>query len=355
MHTRRQGPSTPRSALVLVPAKLNYFYDLHGRRLAEALHALGFDVEVSTLARRPEKNYDWCVLTNISEIVLSHDKEDAEDVTGDITWEEELAAIDAIRRLHKHCRVVTACSLDCVGTAWYSAIEQRCAASAIATILDFGLHDQSRFLGPDGPERRPAYWFVPNGLTPSERRALDSATDDHRPLPWAFVGHTTANRAALVDRLMQQVDPRGFVYMPGIGKITEKGSPHLNQKQYDTVLRRTRYQVWCSHHTHFYMESERFRMSLLAGSVPVKVVPDRKAVPPRLLFDYLVLDEEEVAGRLREMDFAAVRRRFRDDFRAVPGVAAGLAGYLVAAGVLRPGEAEEAAEPEESPGMRKAG
>ena len=40
--------------------------------LAEALHGLGFDVEVSTLARRPEKNYDWCVLTNISEIVLSH-------------------------------------------------------------------------------------------------------------------------------------------------------------------------------------------------------------------------------------------------------------------------------------------
>jgi hypothetical protein len=354
MHTRRQGPGTARSALVLVPAKLNYFYDLHGRRLADALQALGFDVDVCTLARRPEKTYDWCVLTNISEIVLSHDQEDAEDVTGDITWEEELAAIDAIRRLHRSCRVVTACSLDCVGTAWYSAIEQRCAAARIATVLDFGLHDQSPFLGPDGPERRPAYWFVPNGLTPSERRAVGAEPDDHRPLPWAFVGHTTANRAALVDRLMQQVDPRGFVYMPGIGKITEKGSPHLNQKQFDAVLRRTRYQVWCSHHAHFYMESERFRMSLLAGSVPVKVVPDRKAVPARLLFDYLVLDEEEVAGRLREMDFQAVRRRFRDDFRAVPGIAAGVAGYLVAAGVLRPGEAEAAAQPDE-PEMRRAG
>lgn len=354
MHTRRQGPGTPRTALVLVPAKLNYFYDLHGRRLAEGLRALGFDVDVSTLARRPDKAYDWCVLTNISEIVLSHDKEDDEDVTGDITWEEELAAIAAVRRLHRTCRVVTACSLDCVGTAWYTAIEQRCTAAGIATVLDFGLHDQSPFLGPDGPERRPAYWFVPNGLTDSERQALDAAADDHRPLPWAFVGHTTSGRAALVDRLMQQVDPRGFVYMPGIGKITEKGSPHLNQKQFDTVLRRVRYQVWCSHHGHFYMESERFRMSLLAGSVPVKVVADRRVVPGRLRFDYLVLDEEEVAGRLRDMDFAAVRRRFRDDYRALPGIAAGLAGYLVAAGVLRPDEADAVDDPGE-PEMRKAG
>src|SRR5581483_6056331 len=145
----------------------------------------------------PDRAYDWCVLTNISEVVLSHDQEDAEDVTGDITWEEELAAIAAIRRLHKTCRVVTACSLDCVVTAWYTAIEQRCAAAGIATVLDFGLHDQSPFLGPDGPERRPAYWFVPNGLTPSERGAVDAAAaDDRRPLPWAFVGHTTSNRAA---------------------------------------------------------------------------------------------------------------------------------------------------------------
>src|SRR5262249_8445025 len=105
----------------------------------------------------------------------------------------------------------------------------------------------------------------------------------------------------------------------------------------------------------FYMESERFRMSLLAGSVPVKVVRDRKVVPGGLSFDYLVLDEEEVAGRLREMDFRAVRQRFRDDYRAVPGVAAGLAGYLAAAGVLRPEEVGAAADADEPPEMRKAG
>ena len=40
-----------------------------------------------------------------------------------------------------------------------------------------------------------------------------------------------------------------------------------------------------------------------------------------------------------------VRRRFRDDFRAVPGLAEGLSGYLRAAGVLRGGEAEPVAEP----------
>ena len=60
-----------RRALVLISGKSNnYFYNLCGRRLAETLRELAFEVDVTTLAEHPNNTYDWCVLSNISEVML---------------------------------------------------------------------------------------------------------------------------------------------------------------------------------------------------------------------------------------------------------------------------------------------
>src|SRR5262249_46022612 len=158
-----------------------------------------------------------------------------------------------------------------------------------------------------------------------------------RTFPWAFVGHSTPERTALVDYLLQAVDPRGFVYMPALTTFTEKGSPHLNQQQFERVLRHTRYQFWCSHHAHFYMEPERFRTSLLTGGVPVKVVESKAKVPPSVPFSYLVVEERNLAGWVKEGVFAQVRRRFRRDFLGLGRLHHHLAHHLVQAGVLAPG------------------
>jgi hypothetical protein len=327
----KPGQPPSRTALVLVPAGLNYFYELHGRRLAEALRTLGFHVEAATLGTYLERPYDWCLLTNITEMLISHAQQGALSILPEITPAQERAALDAIRRLRQCCAHIACCSLDCASTSWYEWIQRRCEATGIDAILDFGLHDQSQVLSASA---RSMYHFITNGLTPSERGAVEIEDIDERPIPWSFVGHVTLHRAALVDRLVQQVDPCGFVYLPLLGKVTSRGSPHLNEAQYATVLRRCRYHIWCAHHKHFYMESERFRMSLLAGCVPIKVVAADQAVPPGLVFGELVLSEADVARRLRTFDFRAVRHRFREEFRNLPSLSESLAMFLRKRGIL---------------------
>lgn len=338
MSCQSQLAPSLRRALVLIPEGMNYFYELHGHRVAEALRALGFRVEVGHLTEEIEENYDWCVLTNISEILLSYNSAGGPS-DSPMTAEKEQLALAAIRRLHQNCRAIACCSLDCASTVWYEWIQRRCQSSGINTILDFGLYDQSMVLSPSA---RWFYRYIPNGLTPSEQEAVQRGQTDEeeqRPIPWVFIGHATANRVVLLDHLINQVDPRGFVYMPSLSKITAKASQHLNQQQYDTVMRKSRYQVWCSHHQHFYMESERFRMSLLAGCVPLKVVSDDHEMPPHLPFDYLVLRESEVARQMRQYDFREIRRRFYGDFLAFPSMAASLAKFLTSQAILPAGEA----------------
>jgi hypothetical protein len=155
----------------------------------------------------------------------------------------------------------------------------------------------------------------------------------------------TTARTALVDYLVREVDPRGFAYIPQFAPYTEKGSPHLNGEQFLAVLRRTRYQIWCSHHSAFYMESERFRMSLLAGGVPVKVLASAEHCQAAAPFSYLMIEQSVLAERLRSFDFEVIRRRFRDDFRQIQPLPAGLAAFLASTSVLDCHPAAEQAEP----------
>lgn len=315
----RQGRAG--TALVLIPGSINYFYNLNGRRIAEALRDLGFAVDVCTLATCPERDYDWCVLVNITEVALSVGDGDA--------------GLEQIRAVGRRCRALASCALDCVTTRWFEALLDCCATTDVRAILDLGLIDQSVHLS---ERARALYHFVPSGLTTSERRQLDAleAAGEERPIPWAFIGHFTPHRAALVDYLVRVVDPRGFVYLPQLAPYTEKDSPHLNQRQFERVLRLTRYQLWCSHHHYCYMEPERFRTSLLTGSVPVKVMESRASLPRSAPFRYLMIAEDDLPQWLGEGAFERVRRRFQQDFRQLPSLQDGLAAYLTRAGLLRP-------------------
>jgi hypothetical protein len=214
-------------------------------------------------------------------------------------------------------------------------LSRRCETD---TIIDLGLYDQSEFLD---PKMRSIYRFVYSGLTPSERRTLDSKElrDADGPIPWAFVGHNTPERIALVDYLLQVVDARGFVYMPTLAPYPEKGSPHLNQQQFETVLRRTRYQVWCSHHSLFYMEPERFRTSLLTGGLPIKVLAESTLTPTAAPFGYLMTPHRELAERMTSTGYYELRQRYHDEWRAAPSLAEELNRVLQI--VSQAGEAAE--------------
>ena len=186
---------------------MNYFHNLSGRRLAEALATLGFTVEVSTLRECPQGEYDCCFLSNITESLFSSSIDEAD-------------GLERIRALGNRCQVVFSLSLDCVSTRWYHLIRENSARTRVGLILDLGLHSQVQFLQ---PEDRANYRFVFSGLTPSEARQLELLDEDdaERTIPWAFVGHMTPHRVALVDHLVQSVDPRGFVYMPAMAPYTE--------------------------------------------------------------------------------------------------------------------------------------
>lgn len=309
----------PRRALIIIPGTVNYFYNLSGRRIAEALGEHGFAVEIRTLAECPEVGeYDWCLLSNVTEILHN--------------FGEEGPGLERIASIRRRCRAMASLSIDCVSTPWYHKIRDLSARAGVETILDLGLQDQAEALAPSD---RSGYRFVFSGLTPTERSLLNELDrrDAERTVPWAFVGHVTTTRAALVDHLIQHVDPRGFVYIPAAAPYTEKGSPHLNQQQFDRVLERTRYQVWCSHHTHFYMEPERFRTSLLTGGVPIKVVLNRDEIPKSAPLSYLMLEAHEVVERMRESVFSRLRRVFWQDWGRFPTLAQELGRILNASGV----------------------
>jgi hypothetical protein len=314
-----RDPNSPsRRALVLIPGTVNYFYNQSGRRVAEALGELGFGVDVTTLDACPGGDFEIGVLSNIWEILVAH---------GD-----EADGLSRLAAVGGRCRAMVSLAIDCVATPWYHRIHDLSTRAGSSLVLDFGLFDQGAFLR---PEHRATYRFVFSGLTSSEARMLDSldGDDPQRTIPWAMVGAMTPHRAALADRLVQCVDPRGFLYMPARAPYTETGSPHLNQEQFEQVLRRSRYQVWCSHHPYFYMETERFRTSLLTGGVPIKIVASRDEVPGSVPLSDLIMEAADVGDRLTTKAFPELRRRFWDAWRRFPTLCQGLADAFEGIGI----------------------
>src|SRR5262245_51052323 len=91
-----------RRALIVIPATVNYFYNLSGQRIAESLRELGFFVDVCTLKECQEASYDWCLLSNITEILHSYG--------------EESRGLERLTEICKHCRSMDSLSIDCVST-----------------------------------------------------------------------------------------------------------------------------------------------------------------------------------------------------------------------------------------------
>jgi hypothetical protein len=218
-----------------------------------------------------------------------------------------------------------AVALECVQTPWFAHSVKLCRDVGLGALLDLGFHSQLDALPPDVAGM---YHFCFNGLTAAERDSVPEApAEADRPIPWVLVGHQSAERAELAYRLVREASPGGFVYLPRLSPVTESG-PHLNGRQFAQVLARARVQVWCSHHPHFYMESERFRDSLLSGSVPLKIV-DRPPDPSRVFpFEYLVGPQADAPAWLRRTPYGRTWRRFREEFLALPSLEAGLAALM---------------------------
>lgn len=302
-------------ALVLIPGGLNYFYDQAGYRIAEGLRSIGFTVDVATIRDPLDFRYDLCVLVNLYEIAAR---------VGD-----EVGTVRHIAYLKERCTHIVLALLEDAGVQWFTHNMRLCREANVQHVFDLGFHDQRAQLPADMDDLH--YHFVFNGLTESERQiaiAPLSAVED-RPIPWVLVGHQTSLRASLAQRLAQEAGITGVVYLPHIAPVTSEG-PHLNEQQIATLLRHARYQVWCSHHDRHYLESERFRASLLTGSVPIKALLSPPDETQSSLFPYLLFDIQTVASQLSRLDFASLRHRFSEEFAALPPLEEGLLEGLLA-------------------------
>lgn len=294
-----------RSALIVIPGSVNYFYNQAGRRVAEALQTSGWRTHLTTLDSLPEEQFDWAFLVNVYELRHSCPRE----------------AEGQFRRVRRQCRRVSQVLLECVTTNWFADAFELGRQAGAQFLLDFGLQDQSDQTAKSAGQH---YRFVFNGLTVSEQQALQSVNEQEaRPIPWAFVGHQTHDRVELVYRLVKEFDPAGFFYLPELSPVTEDG-PHLNEQQFLRVLSKARYQVWSSHHRGVYLEGERFRASLLTGSIPLKVMLNNTALPQNTLFPYLLAAEQTFTDRLRSFEFQQIRQRFVADFQRLPALAESL-------------------------------
>ncbi|MCB0208455.1 MAG: sulfotransferase family 2 domain-containing protein [Anaerolineae bacterium] len=310
-------PLAGRRALIIIPGTVSYFYDAEGRRVAEALQDLGCEVAVHTLTTYPEGSYDWCFLMNLSEIVHAHGN-------------NMRVVMRHVQQLKVHCRQVGMILLESVRSPWFRDSLSLMQQAKLTILLDLGFYNQYQHAS---RQAQKVYHFVFNGLTRSEKETICESGFilGERPLPWTFVGHLVPRRLKLLQRLIEDVDRRGFVYMVHFTPVTETG-PHLNQAQLHEVLLRTRYKVWCSHVDHPYVESIRFRLALMAGAVPIKIHMQPFDIAEPLPFSNLMLDEHDFDMKLRAMHFEETQYNFVREFNALPLLETGLLEVLTQLG-----------------------
>lgn len=117
------------------------------------------------------------------------------------------------------------------------------------------------------------YRFLFNGPTQYEEQTIAqaSSSEPERSVPWAFVGHSREGRIRLAAELVEKIDPGGFVFLPNPGFGVREGKGTIGPSGMASVLSKTRYYVWRSHHEFAYYESFRFIEAILSGAVPCKI------------------------------------------------------------------------------------
>jgi len=312
---RLAGSSARRqTALVLISGGVNYYYDDVGRRVAEGLTNLGFQVDVRTLRQYKDAEYDWVFTIPIVEVFY--------------TYGPQETALNRMTQVLRRANHSVHVMLECVYTHWFKSAWTLFNQLKMDTMLDLGLHDQSIGLTNDRAFMRAGYHFMLNGLTQRERqlgqRWLAEVVD--RPIPWAFIGHSEPVRARFARYLVENLASNGLIYMPQLTHITEDG-PHLNGQQMQQILEKTEFFIWRTHHDYFYMESERFRNALYAGTVPIKVMDtslideqEEQIVP----FRNLMIEEDDLAATLHTMPYEATRQAFIREFMTLPSFETGL-------------------------------
>ncbi len=292
------------SALVVIPESVNAFNNIAGRRLAEALEGLGWNAQVVSLRDYETGGADVVFLVSLHELIVS---------CGD-----DLLASEKLERLKRSCGLTVMWLLEPTRTHWFDISYERFTEYGVDLLMDNAIHDQSATLEDD---QRSVYRYLFYGLTESEKRRVREGRfeDDRRTIPWAYIGLKTRLRSLLGQYLVDEVDPAGFLYLTDHLPYTEDG-PGLKDERFQDVLSRTRYQIWRSQGSYFYMEGERYRRSVLAGCVPLKVLVEDAPEGENLPFANLLVSQKDLVSAMNPDTFKATRDAFVAEYLSLPSL-----------------------------------
>ena len=292
------------TALVLIPETVNFFNNIAGRRVAEALGNLGWDVRVTTLKDYDGEEAELVFLVSIFELFVACGDDDL--------------ARRQVERLRGACGLLILWLLEPAGISWFDNAFKLFRECGLDLLADNSFLDQSRALD---AEQLAVYRHVFPGLTESEKRRARAAgrDDEGRTIPWTFLAMKTYPRCEFAARLLDEVDPGGFLYLSDVLPVTEDG-PCIKDDAFQRILRKTKYQIWRAQHSLFYMEGERFRYSALAGCVPIKILVEESTDRDDYALADYVVREPDLAGWIGAMPFAERRDAFLAEICGLPSL-----------------------------------
>jgi hypothetical protein len=264
--------------------------DLHNRyacRIAIALEQLGIPVSSLELSAIPTREFDLCILSGLAG-ALGH---------------EGRSANRSLHALRSHSRVLLSLSLASTGSNSFTSNLAASVHIKADAILDVGLFPQDLR---SFPGRKIEYLHLFDGLLPDERCELENSPERRgqpRVIPWAHIGSKTRDRVRLTDLLVTEFDPSGLVYLPDLPKGCWDCELPWPESHLEQVLRKAKYFLRMADPGTFHIDSFGYRLSLLAGCIPLTVVGDRLPLPAGFPFRDTVVRLSQLIPTLRSSGF----------------------------------------------------
>ncbi|MBS7542264.1 hypothetical protein [Ancylobacter oerskovii] len=238
---------------VIAPFGINWFYESQAENLAQDLTAFGLpaaalaSADVAALRARAG---DTVLIVNYSECLIAAERAGRR------------AELNAALERFEHRILV---NYDTVYSHWFGNQFPHDAAPVTAVVdLTMVRQVEVPFI------RGVPYAWAPEAFSARERASL-GRWQAGRPLPWAMLGHATADRAAFLSAAMETLGGDGFAFLPPHRPYERRSG--LEAAEIARVLARADLYLWSSHHSFPYHEGFRALHAVAAGAVPAKVDP----------------------------------------------------------------------------------
>ncbi|MCB4769217.1 hypothetical protein LGR54_11435 [Ancylobacter sp. Lp-2] len=238
---------------VIAPIGINWFYESQATNLAQDLSAFGLAAAAlssSDVAALRAHAGSTVLIVNYSECLITAERAGRRG--------ELVAALGEFEH-----RVLV--NYDTIYSHWFGN-QFPADAPPITAIVDLTMVRQVAVPFVRGVP----YAWAPEAFSARERAAV-RPWQPGRPLPWAMLGHATADRAAFLSAAMEALGSDGLAFLPPHRPFDRRSG--FEATEIARVLARSDLYLWSSHHSFPYHEGFRALHAVAAGAVPAKVDP----------------------------------------------------------------------------------